>query len=183
MNFHDIGKSSPYTTHLEGVVIDRDLFRNKIEKLTSQYDVVPFSKLIENPFNPRLAAVTFDDGYRGVLTEALKVMEEYRCPFKVFLNEDQVNGQISWINKLSFLFSNKNQAEVLELARAFMPNHQTMHPGKIQEYRRFFEFPHTIEAIEREFSKMSEPVPQDLFLNVRDVRSLIDHPQPTAKDI
>ncbi|MXZ80460.1 MAG: polysaccharide deacetylase family protein [Gammaproteobacteria bacterium] len=50
-----------------------------------------------------LAAVTFDDGYRNVIDNALPVLGQYRIPTSVFLNTVVMEGKLNWRDKVRYL--------------------------------------------------------------------------------
>lgn len=50
-----------------------------------------------------LAAVTFDDGYRNVIDNALPVLGRYRIPASVFLNTVVMEGKLNWRDKVRYL--------------------------------------------------------------------------------
>jgi peptidoglycan/xylan/chitin deacetylase (PgdA/CDA1 family) len=71
-------------------------FAEQIECLVQLRSVVPLSWLVAELARGRLpkkvAAVTFDDGYADVLTEASPVLERYTCPATVFLVTDAIGS-------------------------------------------------------------------------------------------
>jgi len=55
---------------------------------------IPVVPLTDLQHRPGSVALTFDDGYRGVLTHALPVLQRYRLPATVFV----VTGHCGWRN-------------------------------------------------------------------------------------
>jgi peptidoglycan/xylan/chitin deacetylase (PgdA/CDA1 family) len=76
------------------------------EQLERQLDFVvrrgyrgtTFERAVTSPPAPRTVAVTFDDGFRSVLTEALPILESLGLPATVFVPTDFVGGDdpMSW---------------------------------------------------------------------------------------
>src|SRR5262245_46595446 len=66
-----------------GLTLAPAYFEEHIRWLTSQYQVVPLEELDQHRNNRRAVAITFDDGFRSVLTAALPVLERYHCPIKL----------------------------------------------------------------------------------------------------
>jgi peptidoglycan/xylan/chitin deacetylase (PgdA/CDA1 family) len=62
------------------------------------YRGATFEQAVTSPPAPRTLAVTFDDGYRSVLTHALPILERLRLPGTVFVPTDFVarDGPMSW---------------------------------------------------------------------------------------
>jgi len=64
-------------------------FRAQLERVMRVFQVVPLAELLDRHRSGRslegLAAVTFDDGYRGVLRHALPILTALGCPATVFV--------------------------------------------------------------------------------------------------
>jgi len=65
---------------------------------SNDFQVWPLSQLIEslrngNPLPDKVIAITFDDGYKSVYSNALPVMKKHGFPFTVFINTDLVGGR------------------------------------------------------------------------------------------
>ena len=61
---------------------------------------------VRRPFPDRSLLVTFDDGYRNVLTTAWPILRQYRIPATVFLPAAEVDaGDCSWFDTLRVLIA------------------------------------------------------------------------------
>lgn len=79
---------------LAGNVGDRSLhvgisdFTDYIDWITGAYTVIPIAELIDRMHRGmsigRLAVLAFDDGYRGVVQNAVPIMRAASCPFAIF---------------------------------------------------------------------------------------------------
>lgn len=72
-----------------GLHLPLEAFRAQVAWLAEHYRVVPLAELVERlhagrPLR-RLAAITFDDGYRGVLAHALPILRDLGLPATLFL--------------------------------------------------------------------------------------------------
>src|SRR5579884_3427914 len=84
-----------------GVHLARAAFYRQMEWLAARYTVVPLLELVERLARGkslgRVAAVTFDDGYRGVLAHALPVVRDLGFPVTVFVvSEAAERGRPFW---------------------------------------------------------------------------------------
>lgn len=77
-------------------------FRDEIQFISRHFEILPFKEAVAEQRRhlragtdwPRpMATITFDDGYRGVLTAAAPVLEEFRAPATVFLNGGYLSGR------------------------------------------------------------------------------------------
>lgn len=81
-------------------------FEQQIRLLAGQYTILPLREVIarmENgtPLPRHTAVLTFDDGFRNVLTAAAPVLERYQAPATVFLVTSFIGtGQPAWPERL-----------------------------------------------------------------------------------
>ena len=87
--------------------------------LRKRYRIVSLDELcleMENPATSGQAiAVTFDDGYRDLYTQAFPILQKYRIPATIFLIANSVeSGEVSWYDRI-FLATHVFPEKVLEL--------------------------------------------------------------------
>lgn len=81
-------------------------FERQIEFLAGNYSLLPLAEIIHRldhrkPLPPNPAALTFDDGFRSVLSEAFPVLQRYSAPATVFLVTSLVGTrQPAWPDRL-----------------------------------------------------------------------------------
>src|SRR5262249_23631288 len=83
-----------------------DRFAQQIEALVQLRDVVPLrwleAELTQGRIPKRVAAVTFDDGYADLLSEAKPVLDRYACPATMFLVSGTIGStRAFWWDQLS----------------------------------------------------------------------------------
>ena len=99
--YHHVDDTTPASTSLS----PRD-FRAQIEYLDREgFAVLPLLELLDaiangRPVPDKSVAITFDDGYRSVLTTALPLLHARQWPFTVFVNSEAVDSgygiYLSW---------------------------------------------------------------------------------------
>jgi biofilm PGA synthesis lipoprotein PgaB len=99
--YHHVANGTPASTS-----IAPEVFAEQMSFLEREgFEVVPLIDLLEaladgRALPPDSVAITFDDGYRSVLTEALPLLESRGWPFTVFVNTDAIDagygGYLSW---------------------------------------------------------------------------------------
>ncbi len=127
LQYHHVSTSAPRATR-----ISPELFSQHLAYIKENgYRVVPlyeFTQALENngSLPDKTLAITFDDGYISVYTEAYPLLKQYGFPFTVFLNTKPVEQNlpqfISWdqINEMV-----KNGASIA--------NHSYSHPHLIRK--------------------------------------------------
>jgi len=176
VNFHNVGIDNAFTRNLESISIDVNEFESRLKFLKERFEIVPFSHLAKDRFNPRIAAITFDDGYKTIQTNALELLERLQCPAKIFLNSSQVSGELSWLNKLSFIIENIDRNEFASFCNEALPGQNFDSPPTVRDFRRNFCYPETVEAIQKKFSQISTNQSENLYLNFDDIQKMIGHP-------
>jgi peptidoglycan/xylan/chitin deacetylase (PgdA/CDA1 family) len=68
-----------------------ELFQRQVEFLRRRYTVVSLEEAVAAP-SPRVAALTFDDGYRGVYRYAFPVLRDLGLPATVFLVSERIGS-------------------------------------------------------------------------------------------
>lgn len=70
--------------------IPPDLFRRQVRLMCEAFEPVPLPKLVAESADERRVAVTFDDGYRNVYTNAVPVLRDFGVPATVFVCPDLI---------------------------------------------------------------------------------------------
>jgi peptidoglycan/xylan/chitin deacetylase (PgdA/CDA1 family) len=84
--YHQVGRQSPDPVHVN---VPAERFAAQMEELRARWNPVSLDGLVkglaEGNLPRRSVAVTFDDGYAGVLHHALPILERWKIPAAVFL--------------------------------------------------------------------------------------------------
>ncbi len=78
--------------HESSLSMPTELFRQQVEYLRRHYAVVSLEEAVAAA-DPRVVAITFDDGYRGVYQNAFPILRGYRLPATVFLVSDSLGSR------------------------------------------------------------------------------------------
>lgn len=93
-----------------------DRFAENLDWLAKRYNLISLEQLESGDIPERAAMITFDDGYRSLLTHALPLLEERAIPATVYLVTGSVdNRNLVWVNELSWLLQHHHAPA----ARAF----------------------------------------------------------------
>jgi peptidoglycan/xylan/chitin deacetylase (PgdA/CDA1 family) len=90
-----------------------DRFRAIIEYIVENYKVVNLDTFMlseyKEPADRPYAGITFDDGYKDILTYAYPVLEEYKLPFNIFVVTNCAETGIPpWTYVLDYMFVHSN---------------------------------------------------------------------------
>jgi peptidoglycan/xylan/chitin deacetylase (PgdA/CDA1 family) len=97
--FHGVtGETPGHLCNHEGKHLHLPLFKVFMEHIAVRYNAVPLARIVswltgDAELPDRSVVVTFDDGYRNVLTNAAPVLAEYGIPATVFVVTDFVKNQ------------------------------------------------------------------------------------------
>jgi peptidoglycan/xylan/chitin deacetylase (PgdA/CDA1 family) len=99
--YHRIGTGGiPYYSEL-----DAQEFEKQIRFLRAHYRILPLEQLLNEMADPGAktqgVALTFDDGYRGLYSEALPILTKYKIPATVYLTAGVIeSGDPAWYDKI-----------------------------------------------------------------------------------
>lgn len=125
LQYHHIDTETPPITSIEP-----ELFTQHMDYLAEEgFEVMALPELVKalkdgQSLPDKVAAITFDDGYRSVLDNAAPVLEEHGFPYTIFVNPQRVGSSqdfLSW-----------KELKQLEKSGATIANHTLSHPHLIR---------------------------------------------------
>ena len=90
-----------------------DQLYRQIRWLKKYFDIVTVDEFLDKR-KSGYVAITFDDGYESVFTEALPVLESLETPCTVFINGSSLAGKPLWRDKIRYLINKSLVADFLE---------------------------------------------------------------------
>ena len=176
--YHNVEQQeTPFINKL-GINIKPSDFEDHIRDLTSNYRLAPLSRICNECIDNCAMAVTFDDGYRSILTTVLPIIERYQCPIKIYLTTQHIYEGIGWLNQLSYLFNKLTRDELRKLGEAALraPAPFGKHTITVGDFIAWFDVDKTPQVIAETFAKQChDPIPR-LFLNEEEIQQLALHP-------
>jgi peptidoglycan/xylan/chitin deacetylase (PgdA/CDA1 family) len=128
--YHRIGTGGiPFYSELPGAAFDAQM-----EFLRKHYRVISLEQLLREMDDPnskgQAVAVTFDDGYRGLFTEALPILTKHQIPAMVYLLAGAIeSGEPAWYDRIFLALQQAPgpsfEIELGELRRFDLPTHQS----------------------------------------------------------
>lgn len=121
LQYHHVSDATPASTSVTPAVFGQHLDYLEAQKFT----VVPLSQLVERlkrgePLPDKTVAITFDDAYESVYSNAFPLLKKRNWPFTVFVNTESHD-----LRKTSFA----TWAQIKEMGEqgALIANHSTAH--------------------------------------------------------
>lgn len=122
LQYHHVATNTPAITS-----ISPDDFKVHMDYLLdNNFNILPIEEIISSLQNDEqlpnyTAAITFDDGYLSVYTEAFPVLRELGWPFSIFVTTGLIETNPD-------LYANWNQIREMAAAGATIANHTVSHP-------------------------------------------------------
>lgn len=102
--YHNVVPDSALPRGEANLHLPRQRFAAQLDELARTHEIVDLRSLLEAPASPRrrpLAAITFDDAYRGALTHGLDELCSRGLPATVFVAPARLGGEAFWWDVLA----------------------------------------------------------------------------------
>jgi peptidoglycan/xylan/chitin deacetylase (PgdA/CDA1 family) len=103
--YHFVSDEGPEVLSKTVHIISPSTLENHLSAIGKAFRFVTLETFSATQDKSGLAAVTFDDGYRNVITNALPLMERLEIPFTLFLNPVTFSGRWNWRDKVRFVIA------------------------------------------------------------------------------
>ena len=84
--YHSIAHDNPIDLEKTLHNVSPVIFYKHIEDISDHFELVSLQEFTQAASKNGLAAITFDDGYKNVLENAVPILESFNCPTTLFLN-------------------------------------------------------------------------------------------------
>jgi len=165
LQYHHVSDTSPAATS-----ISVDMFKNHMNYLTdNKYKVLPLSEIISQlqqgqELGPNVVAITFDDGYNNVLTNADPILKQHGFSYTLFIAPDEISH--NYPNMLSW-----SQIEQLSDSGVAIANHSSKH---LHLNRRLVN--ESLEQWQQRVSQDIEQAEQQIILRTNQNLKLLAYP-------
>jgi peptidoglycan/xylan/chitin deacetylase (PgdA/CDA1 family) len=93
--YHAVG-SCPKPADPENLFMPVERFEEQMAFLADRHDVVPLDEIVRGSAGKRAVAITFDDGFRSVLTTAAPILRRHGFRATVFMPSRWIGGSTTW---------------------------------------------------------------------------------------
>jgi peptidoglycan/xylan/chitin deacetylase (PgdA/CDA1 family) len=99
LGYHRVQDKINSEEYSSGLSVETSAFDQQILHVNNKHTVVSLSDLFhklsqKDKSFKNLASITFDDGYKDNITNALPILEKYNCPATIFICKDFVTGKL-----------------------------------------------------------------------------------------
>jgi peptidoglycan/xylan/chitin deacetylase (PgdA/CDA1 family) len=137
------------------------------------YRLVCVDELVECRHSGGVAAITFDDGYKSVITHALPVLADLDIPFTIFINSVSFDKRIFWRDKVRYIINH----DLVKHCEVFLQKTSKI-PG--MSFYRYTKHPaNNSMVVDQEITEFLQSRGEDLSNNqycFEDTGFLLEHP-------
>jgi peptidoglycan/xylan/chitin deacetylase (PgdA/CDA1 family) len=101
--FHDISKCPGKFSLNYGLNIPPDCFDYQINFIKKNFNIIAPYEIQEERLPERAALITFDDGFRSFVRNAVPILKSHNVPVLLFVNLEPVQGKIFWSGLITYL--------------------------------------------------------------------------------
>ena len=149
------------------------VLHDHLSYLKKHYRLVFVDELAECRHSGGVAAITFDDGYKSVVTDALPILADLDIPFTIFINSASFDNRVFWRDKVRYII-NHDLVKHCELSL-----HKTSKISGMSFYRYTKHPDNNSRAVDQEITEFLQSRGEDLSSNqycFDDTRYLANHP-------
>ncbi|MEO5357047.1 MAG: polysaccharide deacetylase family protein [Nitrospirae bacterium YQR-1] len=106
--YHDVSNTPSEFSRLYNLNVFPDLFEFQIKYIKECFNVISPQQLISGSVPPRAAMVTFDDGLKGIFSNAVEILNKNEVPAVIFLNMEPISGEIFYSGLITWLCEKEN---------------------------------------------------------------------------
>ncbi len=101
--YHSVAETIPNALDNTLHNVSPEVFAKHLQQLSEHFNFVPLKEFAQANEKKGLATITFDDGYKNVLENALPILESLNYSFSIFLNPLTFTGKFNWRDKVRYL--------------------------------------------------------------------------------
>ena len=124
------GASDSYDQNLHNVF--PEVFAEQVSIVKRYYEIVFVDELFERVRSGKsvagLAAITFDDGYESVLSQALPILKREGAPSTLFISTNLPQQKIFWRDRVRLVIRKNLVVEFLDFAGRSIPSFRRISP-------------------------------------------------------
>ena len=94
--YHGVSRKGPFFHKKFNLNIKPTLFEKQIIWLKNNFNIISPRDLLNKKYKKPAVMITFDDGDKSYIKEAVPILKKYKIPSIMFLNMDVIQGKLSW---------------------------------------------------------------------------------------
>jgi len=101
--YHGVSRKGPFFHKKFNLNIKPTLFEKQIIWLKNNFNIISPRDLLNKKYKKPAVMITFDDGDKSYIKEAVPILKKYKIPSIMFLNMDVIQGKLSWAGISTYL--------------------------------------------------------------------------------
>lgn len=176
LQYHHVSTSTPPITS----IAPEDFKRHMDYLAHNNFNILPLEQILDSlqkgeELPNYTAAITFDDAYLSVYTDAFPILKELDWPFSIFVTTGLIETNAS-------LYSSWNQIREMAAAGATIANHTVSHPYFLERKTDASEVD-WLEGIREEISSAEEKILQETGQSHRLIAYPYGEYEPRIQDL
>ena len=176
--YHGVALSPDATIETESIPVD--VFVKQLDYIKKNYKVVSIDEFLYLYLNKELngneVVLTFDDGYKNILTTAAPILADYNLPYSLYITTNNIsNGRLfpTTINRLIVYASSLKRISLESIKQDFDLSTERL---KIEVQNRISKILKTqpIEMVDSIVSELESQISDDEYLSLRNKYSSIE---------
>lgn len=101
--YHGVSYKEPFFHKKFNLNIKPKLFEKQIRWLKNNFNIISPKDLLNGNYKKPAVMITFDDGDKSYIKEAVPILNKHNIPSIMFLNMDVIEGNLSWAGISTYL--------------------------------------------------------------------------------
>jgi len=101
--YHGVSNNQPHFHTMFNLNINPKLFEKQLILLKNNFNIISPTELLQNDYKKPAVMITFDDGDKSYIKNAVPILKKHKIPSLIFLNMAVIKGDLSWAGLVTYL--------------------------------------------------------------------------------
>ena len=105
--YHEINNTPSEFHKINNLSVTEDIFYDQLRFIKNEFNIINPKDLIKNKFyKHKNALITFDDSSKGIIENAIPILNDLKIPALFFLNMDIITTNENYMTKIFYIMKN-----------------------------------------------------------------------------